>query len=86
METNMRLKLSLLATLACLGTGAVTTGASATPLHSLPLLTEPTAVNQTLAQPIGYRNYCGRWRHECGDRYPARGWRFRRCMSFHGCY
>ena len=30
-------------------------------------------------------NYCGRWRHECADRWGWNTWRFRRCLRWHEC-
>jgi hypothetical protein len=79
----MRQKLIAAAGLACLGACVLVTTAQAAPLT---LLATPTpAHNQSLAEPVGYRNYCYRWRKECAERWPARGWRYRRCLSFHGC-
>ena len=28
---------------------------------------------------------CHHWREECHERYPGGGWRFRRCLTIHGC-
>ena len=33
----------------------------------------------------GRWNQCRAWRNECADRWPARGWRFQRCLRRHGC-
>ncbi len=33
----------------------------------------------------GWRRRCHFWRHECAERWPGLGWRFRRCLVIHGC-
>lgn len=82
MENTMRLKLTAAAAFAGVAMAALATAASAVPLVATGVRSQ---ANQSLAQPVDYRNYCGRWRAECSDRYPARGWRYRRCLSYHGC-
>ena len=67
---------------ACVALGALVTGAEASPLS---LIVGPAVEHQSLAQPVDYRNYCGRWREECRERWGWRTWRFRRCLAIHGC-
>jgi hypothetical protein len=42
-------------------------------------------LEQSLAQTVDYRGYCSRWRAECSNRWGWRTWRYRRCMTYHGC-
>jgi hypothetical protein len=71
---------------ACLALGSAS-GANAAPA-GLTLL--PKLETQSLAEPVTYRtryvNHCVRWRNECRERWGWRTWRFRRCMSRHGCW
>ena len=83
----MRSKVILLLSLASLGLGFASMGAQAAPG---PQMSHPAVSTEALAQPVEYggryRNYCGRWREECRERWGFRSWRYRRCMSIHGCY
>ena len=79
----MRSRRALLLSLACLGLGAASLGAQAAP-GPISMLTRVTGSGQ-LAQPVGYRSFCGRWREECREKWGFRTWRYRRCLSFHGC-
>ena len=78
------MRFNLLGATAALAFGALgTIGAQAAPV----VPSGPFAQSsQSLAQPVDYRNYCGRWRDECRERWGFRSWRYRRCMSYHGCY
>ena len=78
----MRSKHLAPSSLAVLALGAMTLGAQATPLNqSSPYRLE----NPTLAQTVDYRSYCSRWRDICINRWGYRTWRYRRCLSVHGC-
>jgi predicted transglutaminase-like cysteine proteinase len=79
----MRLRLIALTAVTCLGAATLVTQAQAAPVTGL---TTPLATNQSLAEPVAYRTYCSRWREECRERWGFRTWRYRRCLSFHGCY
>ncbi len=37
-------------------------------------------------EPAQYRNYCARWRHACANRWGWSTWRYRRCITAHGCH
>ena len=37
-------------------------------------------------EPVQYRNYCSRWRNECAHRWGWGTWRYRRCITAHGCH
>ena len=39
----------------------------------------------SLVTPADWRARCHRWRIYCDERYPAGGWRYRRCLAFHAC-
>ena len=82
----MRTALLAAAGFACLALGSAS-GAIAAPA-GLTLL--PNLEAQPLAQQVDYRgryvNHCVRWRHECRERWGLGTWRFRRCMSIHGCW
>ncbi len=45
-----------------------------------------TIVAGRAVEPVQYRNYCVRWRHECAHRWGWGTWRFRRCLTGHGCH
>ena len=85
-EIVMRRALFAAIGFACLAFGSVS-GANAAPA-GLTLLPNPET--QPLAQPVDYRgryvNHCVRWREICRERWGWRTWRYRRCMSFRGCY
>jgi hypothetical protein len=85
-ENIMRKALLAAAGFACLAIGSAS-GANAAPA-ALTLL--PNIETRSLAEPVAYRtryvNHCVRWRHECRQRWGFGTWRFRRCMSIHGCW
>jgi hypothetical protein len=81
-EMTMRTTLLATAALAFMAASSMSVpAAQAAPFG----LTLPTAQNQSLAEPVDYRTYCGRWRDICRDRWSWGTWRFRRCMALHNC-
>jgi hypothetical protein len=78
----MRSALLATAVMTCLMIGSVGTPAQALPI-SMP--TVSTVDIKPLAEPVGYRNYCGRWVSECRARWGLGTWRFRRCLAIRGC-
>lgn len=82
----MRSTLLAAAGIACLAVASLTTAANAAPVG---LTTPPNVELQSLTEPVAYRtryvNHCTRWRIECRARWGVGTWRFRRCLSYHGC-
>ena len=81
----MRLKLlSATAALVCVALSSM--GAQAAPVVPASPFAQSS---KSLAQPVDYRtfrNRCVQWREECRERWGFRSWRYRRCVSYHGCY
>ena len=60
----------------------------ALPSQAVPLNSVPAAVAKSEAgilTQVQFRR-CGFWRRECMVRWPALGWRYRRCLAYHGCW
>ncbi|MCB1511674.1 MAG: hypothetical protein KDJ36_12300 [Hyphomicrobiaceae bacterium] len=70
------------AALAALAGFASAPASAAAPTAS-PLL-KSLGANSTTAELVQYRG-CRRVRRMCAGRFPARGWRFQRCMRRRGC-
>jgi hypothetical protein len=83
METPMRIASFLAATVVAIGLSASGSPSQATSFPSSTL--HQLQTSQSLAQPVGYRRHCVRWRHICGRRWGWGGPRFRRCMIRHRC-
>lgn len=81
MEIVMRYQLLTAATFAMMAVGATSNATQAAPLG---FNVSPTVQNQSIATPVNYRNYCGRWSGECRARWGL-SWRYGRCMRLHGC-
>jgi hypothetical protein len=74
-------------TSACFGF-ALTVSAFAlagTPVSAVEASAIPPAVSSNVMK-ADWSGHCRRWRIRCGERYPAGGWRFRRCLAIHGCH
>ena len=82
----MRTALLAAAGIACLALGSLATTANAAPAGLTQL---PALETQSLLEQVAYRtryvNHCSRWRDVCHNRWGWRTWRYRRCMSIHGC-
>ncbi len=80
---------------ACLIAGAAALSLSSA--HAAPLSSAPEAVSpaQSMIEDVQYRPFrdrgrvlsrCQRARIQCASNYPARGWRYRRCLAARGCF
>lgn len=82
----MRTALLTAAGIACMAFTSLPQAANAAPVG---LTTLPNIETQSLTEPVAYRtryvNHCTRWRVECRARWGVGTWRYRRCLSFHGC-
>jgi hypothetical protein len=60
---------------------------TALPTHAVPMNALPAGANAEtgLATQVQWRR-CGFWRRECAIRWPGLGWRYRRCLTIHGCW
>lgn len=80
----MKLKLALASAVLAAGLALSAGTASAASPAPLTLLKELAGVSSPVEQ-ANYRRRCAKWRAICANRWPALGWRFRRCMRTHGC-
>ena len=55
------------------------------PASAIETQPEASAAKASLVTLADWRARCHRWRIYCHERYPAGGWRYRRCLAFHAC-
>jgi Spy/CpxP family protein refolding chaperone len=84
METTMTRTTTLMVAAAAFASLAM---AATVPANAAQLPARPAGIEQSHSQvqTVDYRNYCGRWRAECRERWGFT-WRFRRCVAARGCY
>ena len=58
-------------------------GAPASAIETQPGAQAAQASKATL---VDWRGRCFKWHAFCHHKYPMGGWRYRRCLGFHGCF
>ena len=55
------------------------------PASAMEVSAVPSAPSSAITK-VDWRSHCDRWRVRCRQKYPAGGWRFRRCLAIHACH
>jgi len=75
-----------LLTAACFGLAfAAALALSGVPASAIETQPGASTAGAGIVQLADWQARCDRWRIYCHERYPAAGWRYRRCLAFHAC-
>ena len=58
---------------------------TAVPASAIETQPAATAAQESIVTLADWGARCRRWRLYCHERYPAPGWRHRRCLLLHAC-